>query len=72
MLCFTLEVWGFTSDWHPFFQIPNSSPEWQQFLLIIVYSTKIMKQNKNVVETWFLVGKKNPTAFAKNLWKVYV
>ena len=33
-----------------------------------------MKQNKNkinVVETWFLVGKKIPIAFAKNLWKVY-
>ena len=38
-----------------------------------------MKQNKNkinVVETWFLVArgnpndKKNPIAFAKNLWKV--
>ena len=26
MLCFTLEFWGFTSDWHPLFQIPNSSP----------------------------------------------
>ena len=27
MLCCTLEFWGFTSDWHPLFQIPNSSPE---------------------------------------------
>ena len=26
MVCFTLEVWGFNSDWHPLFQIPNSSP----------------------------------------------
>ena len=26
MLCCTLEFWGFTSDWHPQFQIPNSSP----------------------------------------------
>ena len=22
-LCFTLEFWRFTSDWHPLFQIPN-------------------------------------------------
>ena len=26
ILCCTLEFWGFTSDWHPLFQIPNSSP----------------------------------------------
>ena len=26
MLCCTIEFWGFTSDWHPLFQIPNSSP----------------------------------------------
>ena len=26
MLCFTLEFWGITSDWHPLFQISNSSP----------------------------------------------
>ena len=26
MLCFTFEFWGFTSDWYPLFQIPNSSP----------------------------------------------
>ena len=26
MLCFTLEFWGFTSEWHPLVQIPNSSP----------------------------------------------
>ena len=28
MLYSTLEFWGFTSDWHPLFQIPNSSPDW--------------------------------------------
>ena len=26
MLYFTLNIWGFTSDWHPLFQILNSSP----------------------------------------------
>ena len=26
MLCCTLEFWGFSSDWHPLFQIPKSSP----------------------------------------------
>ena len=26
MLCCTLRFWGFTSDWHPLFQIPNSNP----------------------------------------------
>ena len=26
MLCFTLKIWGFTSDWQPLFQIPKSSP----------------------------------------------
>ena len=25
-LCFTLKIWGFTTDWHPLLQIPNSSP----------------------------------------------
>ena len=24
---YALEFWGFTSDWHPLFQIPNSSPD---------------------------------------------
>ena len=27
IFCFTLEFWGFTSDWPPLFQIPNSSPD---------------------------------------------
>ena len=27
MLCFTLKLWGFTSDRHPLFLIPNSSPD---------------------------------------------
>ena len=26
MLCLTLKICGFTNDWHPLFQIPNSSP----------------------------------------------
>ena len=26
LLFCTLEFWGFTGDWHPLFQIPNSSP----------------------------------------------
>ena len=26
MFCYTLEFWGFTCDWHPLFQISNSSP----------------------------------------------
>jgi hypothetical protein len=26
-LCFTLEFWGFTSDWYPLFKISNSSPD---------------------------------------------
>ena len=42
MLCFTLKFWGFTSDWHPLFQIPNSSPdqgqlqEWTEHCLTAV------------------------------------
>ena len=27
MLCYILGFWGFTSDWHPLFQISNSSPD---------------------------------------------
>ena len=26
ILCFNFKIWVFTSDWHPLFQIPNSSP----------------------------------------------
>ena len=26
MLCCTLDFFGFTNDWHPLFQISNSSP----------------------------------------------
>ena len=28
MVCCTLKLWEFTSDWHLLFQIPNSSPEY--------------------------------------------
>ena len=37
-LCFFLKNWGFTSDWHSLFQIPNSSPNefcsMRNFLLV--------------------------------------
>ena len=37
MLCFTLEIWGFTSDWHLLFQILNSSPEWRLFEICMYF-----------------------------------
>ena len=31
LMCFTLEFWGFSSDWHPLFQFPNSSPDRHEY-----------------------------------------
>ena len=39
----TLEFWGFTSDRHPLFQIPNSSPVSDAWLLAIFNSQLISK-----------------------------
>ena len=38
MLCFILEFWGFTSAWHPLFQLPNSSPfsNWKKKIRIVL------------------------------------
>ena len=45
MLCFTLKIWGFTSDWHPLFQIPNWSPEYTGCSISKPHCTGISCQN---------------------------
>ena len=43
MLCFTLKIWEFTSEWHPLFQITNSSPV--LYLLLSNLYTVALGQN---------------------------
>ena len=45
MLCFTLEFCSFTSDWHPLFQIPNSSPDCLCNVLEIIFRKGIHAKN---------------------------
>ena len=45
MLSFTLEFCSFTSDWHPLFQIPNSSPDCLCNVLEIIFRKGIHAKN---------------------------
>ena len=44
MLCCTLEFWRFTSDWHPLFQIPNSSSDTQSRCIEVTQGDIFMEQ----------------------------
>ena len=65
-LCYTLEFWGFTSDWHPLFQIPNSSPgiflsffKLKLRFLLWIQTTYYLQRSRNLI-AYQLVGFLSP------------
>ena len=77
MLCYILGFWGFTSDWHPLFQIPNSSPVWILFhcLVCVRYEKKKKKEtifpifSGNWKWSWrWLVRASNQTKILQRTW----
>ena len=43
ILCFTLKIWEFTSDWHPLFQNCNSSPAYYETFRQIIAAIRLRK-----------------------------
>ena len=52
MLWCTLAVWGFTSDGHPLFQIPNSSPVLYLYCIHFLRKEPFFPENRNDNSSW--------------------